>query len=71
MVFRVVKEKVEIESQVYNTFGIGVTFDNGDEKVFSDISFNFDTISDFVDALNTHNPEAMQIDDLIEDFMMK
>ena len=71
MVFRVIKEEVEIESQLYAAFGVGVVSGNGEEQIFSDISFNFEEVNDFVNELNAHNPEAVHIGNLIEDFINK
>jgi|GEM_PF-6230999 len=71
MVFRVVEEKIEIESHFYTAFGIAVAFDNGEEQIFSDISFNFEDVNSFVNQLNSHNIESVHFNDLIEDYMEK
>ncbi len=71
MIFRVIKGEVELESQLCTTFGIAVVSNNGEEQIFLDISFNFEEVNEFVNELNTHNPETVHIGDLIEDFINK
>ena len=68
MDFEVITEEVEVDGMYHTVYGIAYTDENSNRRLISDITTNFNEISELVFDFNSLHPDAVHIYDIIEDF---
>ncbi len=68
MEYEVVAEEVELDGVYHTVYGIAYTDEHFDRHLISDITTDFDEISELVCDFNLFHPDAVHIYDIIEDF---
>lgn len=68
MEYEVVAEEVEFDGKYHTVYGIAYTDEHFERQLISDITTDFDEISELVRDFNLFYPDAVHIYDIIEDF---
>ena len=68
MEYEVIEEAVKFDGTYHTVYGIAYTDENFVRHLISDITTDFDEISELVNDFNLFHPDAVHIYDIIEDF---